>query len=117
MPFRGGVHLLLKHPLVRRRDRVLRTAEDLRSRALGLAERELRNRAANGALDPLRSKSDIGVALALTPLLGAVGVTDGHSHDRDRRVHAAERYDAGDAPPRADDHLAADLLAQDPVRR
>jgi hypothetical protein len=32
-------------------------------------------------------------------------------------VHAAERHDAREAPARANDHLAADLLAQDPVRR
>ena len=32
-------------------------------------------------------------------------------------MDAAERDDAGDPAPGADDHLAADLLAQDPVRR
>ncbi len=32
-------------------------------------------------------------------------------------MDAAQRHDAGDAPAGPDDHLAADLLAQDPVRR
>ena len=48
---------------------------------------------------------------------GAVGVADRHAHDRDRRVHAAERHDAGNATTGAHDHLATDLLAQDAVRR
>ena len=117
MALRGGVHLLLQHPLVRRADRVLRAAEDLRAGALGLAERELGDGAADAPLDPLRPERDLVVALALAPLLRAVGVADRHAHDRDRRVHAAERHDAGDPPPGADDHLAADLLAEDPVRR
>ena len=114
---RGRVHLLLEHPLVDRADRVLRAAEDLRAGALGLAERELGDRAADAALDPLGAERDLVVALALAPLLRAVGVADRHAHDRDRRVDAAERDDARDAPAGADDHLAADLLAEDPVRR
>ncbi len=32
-------------------------------------------------------------------------------------MDAAERHDAGDAPAGANDHLAADLLADEPVRR
>ena len=112
-----GVHLLLEHPLVDRADGVLRAAEDLRAGALGLAERELGDRVADAALDPLRAERDLVVALALAPFLRAVRVADGHAHDRDRRVHAAERDDARNAPPGPDDHLAADLLAQDPVRR
>jgi hypothetical protein len=31
-------------------------------------------------------------------------------------VGAPDRHDAGDAPPGADDHVAADLLAEDAVR-
>ena len=115
---RGGrVHLLLQHPLVDRADGVLRAAEDLRAHPLGLAEGELGDRAADPPLDPLGAEGDLVVALALAPLLRAVRVADRHPHDRDRRVDAAERDDAGDAAPGAHDHLAADLLAQDPVRR
>src|SRR5205085_4312839 len=117
MPFRRRIHLLLEHPLVGRRDRVLRTAEDLRSHAHGLAEREFGDGAADGALDPLRAERDLRVALALTPFLRTVGVADRHPHDGDWRVHAAERNDARDAAPGAYDHLAADLLAQDAIRR
>ena len=117
MPCRRGVHLLLEHPLVDRADGVLRPAEDLRAHPLGLPERELRDRVADAPLDALRAERDLVVALALAPLLGAVRVADRHAHDRDRRVHAAERDDAGNAAARAHDHLAADLLAQDPVRR
>ena len=62
-------------------------------------------------------KATSSVAFALAPLLRAVGVADRHADDRDRRVHAAERDDARDAPAGADDHAAADLLAQDAVRR
>ncbi len=111
------VHLFLEHPLVGRRDRVLRAAEDLGAGALGFAERELRDGAADAALDPLGAERDLVVAFALAPLLRAVGVADRHPHDRDRRVDAAERHDARQPAAGADDHLAADLLAQDPVRR
>ena len=93
------------------------SAEHLGPGALGLAERELRHGAADRPLDPLRAERDLVIPLAFAPLLRAVGVADRHAHDRDRVVHAAERHDARDAAARADDHLAADLLAQDPVRR
>ena len=83
----------------------------------GLPERELGDGVADAPLDPLGAERRLVVALALAPLLRAVGVADRHAHDRDRRVHAAERHDARDAPARAHDHAAADLLAQDPVRR
>ena len=67
---------------------------------LGLAERELGDRAADAPLDPLRPERDLVVALALTPLLRAVGVADRHAHDRDRCVHAAERNDARESGAR-----------------
>ena len=110
------VHLLLEHPFVGRADGVLRAAEDLGARPLGLAEGELGDGVADAALDALGAERDLVVALALAPFLRAVGVADGHPHDRDRRVHAAERRDPRDPPPGADDHLAADLLAEDAVR-
>ena len=94
------VHLLLQHPLVGRADRVLRPAEDLRARALGLPERELGDRAADPPLDPLGAERDLVVALALAPLLRAVGVADRHADDRDRRVDAAERDDARESAGR-----------------
>ena len=72
---------------------------------------------ADATLDPLGAERDLVVALALAPLLGAVRVADRHPHDRDRRVHAAERRDARNAPAGAHDDLAADLLAEDAVRR
>ena len=115
----GGrrVHLLLQHPLVDRADRELRAAEHLRARLLGQPERELGDRVADAPLDSLGAERGLVVALALAPLLRAVGVADRHPHDRDRRVHAAEGNDPRDAPAGADDHAAADLLAEDPVRR
>ena len=61
--------------------------------------------------------ADFVGAFALAPLLRAVRVPDGHANDRDRRVHAAVRNHPRNAPPGADDHPPADLLAQDPVRR
>ena len=91
MAGRRRVHLLLQHPLVDRADGVLRAAEDLRTHPLRLTERELRHGRADSALDPLGAKRDLVVAGALAPLLRAVGVTDGHPHDRDRGVDAAER--------------------------
>ena len=51
MPLGGRVHLLLEHPLVDGADRVLRPAEDLRPRPLGVAEGELGDRAADAPLD------------------------------------------------------------------
>src|SRR5689334_6135531 len=101
-----SVHLLLEHPLVRRADGVLRAAEDLGAGALGLAERELGDGVADAALDPLRAERDLVVALAFAPLLRAVGIAHRHADDRNRRVHAAERRNTGNAPPRPDDHLA-----------
>ena len=85
--------------------------------ALGLPERELGDGVADPALDSLGAERDLVVALAFAPLLRAVRVADRHANDRDRRVDAAERRDAGDPPSGADDHPAADLLAKDAVRR
>ena len=113
----GRVHLLLEHALVDRADRVFRPAEDLRAHRLGLPERELGDGAADAPLDPLGAKRDLVLARALAPLLRPVGVPHRHANDGDRGVDAAERNDSWDAPSGADDHLAADLLAQDPVRR
>ena len=117
MPRGCLVHLLLEHSLVDRAHGVLRAAEDLRAHSLGLAERELRDRVADAPLDSLGAQRDLVVAFALAPFLRAVCVADRHAHDRDRRVHASERDDSGDAASGADDDLAADLLAQDAVRR
>ncbi len=78
------VHLLLEHPLVDGRDRPLRAAVDLALHRLGRAEGVLGHGAARRAGDPLGAEGDlVGRALvALAPLLGAVGVLDGHAHDR-----------------------------------
>ena len=89
----------------------------LAPRSPGLAKGELGHGVADAALDALGAERDLVVALAFAPLLRAVGVADGHAHDRDRRVHTAEGRDAGDSPAGADDHPAADLLAQDAVWR
>ena len=117
----GGVELLLEHPLVDGGDGPLGPAVDARlaAHALGGAEGVLGDRAAGGARDLLGPERllVVGALLALAPLLGAVGVLDGHADDRDRVVHA--RYgpdDARDPPAHAHDDLAVDLLAQDPVR-
>src|SRR4029079_125994 len=90
MALGSRVHLLLEHPLVGRADRVLRAAEDLGARALGLPKGELGDGVADAALDALGAERDLVVALALAPLLRTVRVPDGHPHDRDRRVHPAE---------------------------
>src|SRR5207247_4264682 len=68
----GGVELLLEHSLVGRADRPLRASENLRSGALGEAEGELGDRAADAALDALGPKRDLVVALILAPFLRAV---------------------------------------------
>jgi hypothetical protein len=117
MPQGGLVHLLLEHALVDGADRVLGAAENLRAHALGLPERELRDRVADPALDPLRAQRDLVVSLSFAPLLRAVRISDCHTYHRDGGVDAPERHDAGDPATCADDHLAAYLLAQDAVRR
>ena len=117
MPGGRSVHLLLQHALVDRANRVLRAAEDLRPRALGLAERELGDGVADAALDPLRAERRLVVALALAPFLGAVCVPDGHAHDGDRSMDTSDGNDARNSPAGSHDHLAADLLAEDAVRR
>src|SRR5207244_2927537 len=76
-----------------------------------------RDRAADAPLDPLGAERDLVVPLALAPLLRPVRVADRHAHDGDRGMDAAERDHAWNAAPCAHDHAAADLLAQDPVRR
>ena len=81
-----------------------------------MEERELGDGAADAALDPLRAVGDLVLAFALAPLLGAVGVPDGHADDRDREVGAGDRDDARDPAAGADDHVPADLLPEDPVR-
>ncbi len=72
---------------------------------------------ADAALDALGAERGFVLVLAFAPLLRAVRVADRHAHDRDRRVDAAHRRDAGNAASRADDHLPPDLLTEDPVRR
>src|SRR6185436_1587691 len=113
----GPVHLLLEHAFVDRADRVLRSAEDLRPRSPRLAEGELRDGTADPPLDSLRAERDLVVPRALPPFIRAVCVADRHPHDGDRRMDPADGNDARDSPPGAHDHLPADLLAQDPVRR
>ena len=81
------------------------------------SRRELGDGAADAPLDALGPERDLLLAVALAPLLRTVGVADRHAHDRDRGMHTAERNDAGDATAGPDDHLAADLLADEPVRR
>jgi hypothetical protein len=115
VPPGSGVHLLLEHSLVDRADGVLRAAEHLRLHSLGLTERELGHCPADPALDLLRAERDLVLAVAFAPLLRPVCVAHGHANDGDRRVHAAERNDPGDPASGAHDHLAADLLAEDPV--
>ena len=117
MPGGGGVHLFLQHALIDRADGVLRAAEHLRARALGLAEREFGDRVADAALDPLRAQRNLVVALALAPFLRPVCVADGHADDRDRSMDTSHRNHPRNPPPGPDDDLAADLLAKDAVRR
>ena len=117
MTLRRSVHLLLEHPFVGRADRVLGAPEHLGAGALGLPECELGHRAADAALDSLGAEGDLVLSFALAPLLRAVGIADRHAHDGDRRVHVTDGHDSGDTAPGPHDHLAADLLPQDPVRR
>src|SRR5947208_1656020 len=113
MTLRRRIHLLLEQALVRRADGVLRSAEHLRAGLFRVAERELSDRAADAALDPLGAERDLVVTLSFAPLLRAVRVADGHAHDRDRRVHAPERNHPRNSAAGADDHAAPDFLAQD----
>ena len=94
MALGGGVHLLLEHALVDRADGVLGPAEDLCSRPLGMAKGELGDGAADAPLDLRRAEGGLVLALALAPLLRAVGVADRHSHDRDGMESAADGHDA-----------------------
>jgi hypothetical protein len=71
---------------------------------------------ADPPLDLRGSEGGLVLAVALAPLLRAVGVADGHADDRDRMVRAANWDDARDPPAGADDDVAADLLAQDAIR-
>src|SRR5687768_7775697 len=97
MALRRRVHLLLEHALIRRADGVLRSAEHLRARSLRLPEGELGDRPADSPFDSFGPERHLVAALALPPFVGSVRVADGHPYDRDRRVDAAERHDAGNA--------------------
>ena len=110
-----GVHLLLEHALVDRADRPLGAAVDAPVDRRRGAEAVLGHGPADAARDALGAEGDLVAVLLLAPLLGAVGVADGHAHDGDRVVDAGHRGHAGDAAPGADDHLAVDRLAQDAV--
>ena len=116
MPGCGAVHLFLQHPFVDRAHGVLRAAEDLGAGARRMAKGELGDRPADPTLDALGAEGKLGLAFPLAPFLGPVGVADRHANHRDGRVNAADRQYARDAPAGADDDVAADLLAQDPVR-
>jgi hypothetical protein len=80
-------------------------------------ERELRDGVADSPLDSLGPESDLGIAVPLAPFVRSVRVAHRHADDRDRREHPADRDDAGNATAGADDHLAAELLPEDAVRR
>jgi hypothetical protein len=82
----------------------------------GVAERKLGDRATDPPLDPLRTESRLVLFFPFPPFLGAVRVADSHPDDGDGIVRARDRDDARDTPAGADDHVAADLLAKDPVR-
>src|SRR5438876_941020 len=80
MALRGGIHLLLQHPLVDGAHGPLRPAVDLAANSLGLAKGILARRAAVGAADGLGALGELVAAGLLAPLLGSVGVANGHSH-------------------------------------
>src|SRR5579875_350550 len=119
MALRRGVKLLLEHALVYRRDGPLRAAVDLAAERASAAERMLGNRPTDATRDPLGALSALlRISLrTLAPFAGSIGITHRHPHDRDREVSAGERRDARDVTAGADDHRAAYLLAQNPVRR
>ena len=79
----GEIHLLLEHAFVHRRDGPLGPAVDLGAELLGGAKGVLGHRAAGRAGHPLGAERDllVGPRAALAPLLGAVGVLDGHPYD------------------------------------
>ncbi len=110
------VHLLLQHPLVHRAHGPFGPAVDAPADPIRFAERELGDRGAIPAHDPLGAKRHLVGALALAPLLGAVRVANGHPADRDGVVDARHGRHAGNPPAGPHDHLAADRLAQDAVR-
>src|SRR5918997_502760 len=101
---RGAVHLLLEHPLVDGGDGVLGATEDLGPHLARLDKGELRYASAYPARDLLCPVGDLVETLALAPLLGPVGVVDGHPYDGDGRMDAGHGVDAGDATSRAHDH-------------
>ena len=116
---RGGrVHLLLQHPLVRRAHRVLRPAEHRsRRRARPRGTRTPRRSGRSGA-----RSAPCGTRPRRRPRLHATRSRRTRRRRpcaRSRSAHARRRSATtpGMRRARAHDHLAADLLAQDPVRR
>src|SRR3954454_8589298 len=115
MALGGGVHLLLEHPLVDRANGPLRPAVHSAAELRGGAKGVLRHRAAVRAPDGLRPVRDLVAIRRFAPLLGPIGVADGHAAHDDGVVDAANGRHAGDAPPRPQDHRPVDRLADDPV--
>ena len=89
----------------------------LRLDLLGKSERELGDGTTDPPLDSLRTERHLVVARSLSPLLGAIGIADGHPYHGDRRMDTSERDDSGNAAAGPDDDLPADLLPQDSIRR
>ena len=112
---RRGVHLLLEHPLVDGAHGPLGPAVHAAVGSRGRAEAVLGHGAADAARDALGAPGVLVAVDLLATLLRAVGVPHGHPDHGDRVVHARHGRDARDPPAGADDHLAVELLAQDPV--
>jgi hypothetical protein len=113
----SGVELFHEHAFVDRTDRVLWPAEHLSAVLLRQLKGKLCHRPAGAPRNARGAVGDFVAALLLAPLLGAIGVVDRHAHHGNRGVHPADSPDAGEAPARAQYHLAVDGFAQDGVRR
>ena len=112
MALRGGVELLLEHPLVDPRHRELGAPENPGTGARCVHEGELGDRPARGPRDVLGAVRDLVAVALLAPLLRVVCVVDGHAHDADRSADPGDPGDAGDALPGAQDHASADPLPE-----
>ena len=114
----GRIHLLLQHPLVNGGDRPLGATVDPGVQLSGSAERVLGDRTAGVPRDSLHPVGDLlgGPRVALPSLGRTVCVVNRHPHDRDGVVNAGHRRHPWQATAGPDDHLAVQLLAQDPVR-
>ena len=114
---RGGVHFLLEHSFVHRRDSPLRSSVHRTTHLGGHLEGVFRHIDANRTFDALRAPGGLVLALTLTTFEGAVGIAHSHTNHHNGLRDAHGRSHARNAPTGANNHRPVNTFTQKSVRR